>query len=138
VISHTYAATGTYVVAMTSTNDCGEEVVTHTITVVAEPVCTPVEVLTVTTAISGCVVDFDSDLAGDPPFTYLWTFGDGMTSTEAMPSHDYGASGTYTGRLEVWNCAGAEYDMEAFVVTVECGPPTYGLYLPIIIKPLGP
>jgi serine protease len=85
------------------------------------------------------VVDFGSDLAGDPPFTYRWTFGDGMTSTQTMPSHEYGASGTYTGTLEVWNCQEAEYDMATFVVTVECGaPPTYGLYLPIIIKPAGP
>jgi PKD repeat protein len=139
-ITHTYAATGTYVVVMTATNECGEEVVTDTITVVAEPVCTEVDIITITTVISECVVDFATDLYGDPPFTYLWHFGDGMTDTAAMPNHDYGASGSYSVTLEAWNCDGAGYDTETILVTVSCEPPitTYELYLPLIFKDYGP
>ena len=33
--------------------------------------------------------------------TYLWDFGDGATSTEANPSHTYGAYGSYTVSLTV-------------------------------------
>jgi len=32
---------------------------------------------------------------GTPPFTYLWDFGDGLTSTAQNPSHTYTANGDY-------------------------------------------
>jgi uncharacterized repeat protein (TIGR01451 family) len=99
---------------------------------VVEPPCVPVDIVAISTTISDCVVDFAGDLTGDAPFTYLWTFGDGMTSTAAMPSHDYGASGTYSGTLEVWNCADG-YDIEPFVVSVSCEV-AYTIYLPLITK----
>ncbi|WP_304502762.1 FG-GAP-like repeat-containing protein [Cesiribacter sp. SM1] len=38
--------------------------------------------------------------AGSTP-TFLWTFGDGQTSTEANPSHTYTNTGTYTVNLTV-------------------------------------
>jgi glucose/arabinose dehydrogenase/PKD repeat protein len=41
-----------------------------------------------------------SDPDGDP-ITYLWTFGDGASSTEANPTHTYGHNGSYAARLEV-------------------------------------
>ena len=39
------------------------------------------------------------DCTGTP--TYLWTFGDGATSTEEDPSHTYASAGTYGWALEV-------------------------------------
>ena len=35
------------------------------------------------------------------PLSFLWTFGDGATSTEASPIHIYAQAGRYTVRLEV-------------------------------------
>jgi photosystem II stability/assembly factor-like uncharacterized protein len=35
-------------------------------------------------------VSFSAATAGVPPYTYLWNFGDGGTSTAASPSHTYG------------------------------------------------
>ena len=49
-------------------------------------------------------VNFSSEGSVDPeglPLTYLWTFGDGGTSTEANPAHAYAQAGPYTARLEV-------------------------------------
>ncbi len=137
-VTHTYGVTGTYVVVMTATNDCGQEVVTDTLTVVLTPTCTPVEIITVTTAISGCVVDFAPDYTGDPPFTFLWEFGDGMTSTLEMPTYDYGASGTYAVTFHAWNCDGEGHAMLSFPVTVSCEAPTYEIYLPLVFKNYGP
>lgn len=38
---------------------------------------------------------------------YSWSFGDGGTSTQAMPFHSFGAAGTYTVSLNVnFNCGG--------------------------------
>jgi glucose/arabinose dehydrogenase len=49
-------------------------------------------------------VTFSSSGSRDPegePLTYLWTFGDGATSTAANPTHTYTRAGPYTARLEV-------------------------------------
>ncbi len=49
-------------------------------------------------------VSFSSAGSSDPegaPLSYLWTFGDGQTSTEANPTHVYQTAGDYTARLSV-------------------------------------
>ena len=49
-------------------------------------------------------VSFSSAGSIDPegdPLSYLWTFGDGATSTQPNPAHTYATSGTYTARLTV-------------------------------------
>jgi glucose/arabinose dehydrogenase/chitodextrinase len=49
-------------------------------------------------------VTFSSAGSSDPegqPLTYLWTFGDNTTSTEANPVHTYAQAGMYTARLTV-------------------------------------
>ncbi|MEP1488436.1 MAG: PKD domain-containing protein [Algibacter sp.] len=38
---------------------------------------------------SGTPITFTPSVTGDAPFTYLWEFGDGLTSTEANPMHEY-------------------------------------------------
>lgn len=40
------------------------------------------------------VVNFTVSGDDSPDFTYLWEFGDGMTSTEREPTHDYSDSGS--------------------------------------------
>jgi glucose/arabinose dehydrogenase len=49
-------------------------------------------------------VNFSSAGSFDPegqPLSYLWTFGDGGTSTDANPSHTYLVAGKYTAMLSV-------------------------------------
>jgi PKD repeat protein len=137
-VTHTYAATGTYSVVMTASNDCGFDVVSEDITVVLTPTCTPVEVVTVTTDISGCVVDFGAQLYGDPPFTYTWDFGDFGSSSDPNPTVDLAASGTYPYTLTVDNPCGG--DTLAATVSVDCTPPppTYEIYLPLVFKSATP
>ena len=50
------------------------------------------------------IVSFSSAGSSDPDgqtLSYLWTFGDGATSTVANPTHTYGQAGQYTVRLAV-------------------------------------
>jgi PKD repeat protein len=129
--THVYTAAGSYDVHMLATNACGWQGISYTLAVV-EP-CVPVDILTVSMAISNCQVSFDAIHTGDAPFAFLWSFGDGVTSTAEMPIYDYGTSGTYSGTLEMWNCGDAGYDSELFVVTVDCIV-TYEIYLPLISK----
>ena len=49
-------------------------------------------------------VNFSSAGTSDPelqPMSFLWTFGDGATSTEANPTHIYASAGPYQARLSV-------------------------------------
>lgn len=47
-------------------------------------------------------VRFFAQIAGGfTPYSYQWDFGDGSTSTDAVPAHDYRATGTYTVTLNV-------------------------------------
>jgi len=48
------------------------------------------------------IVNFTSLVTnGIVPYTYLWTFGDGGTNTNANPSHAYGSPGTFNAHCTV-------------------------------------
>jgi PKD repeat protein len=122
VVTHTYAVSDTYAAVLTATNDCGMEVVIHDV-VVRRPVvksyfylpivlktCHLVKIEGVTTSNDSLTVTFASTVSGQEPVGYLWSFGDGITSTLADPVHVYPAQGTYTATLEVSNCNGVGSD----------------------------
>jgi PKD repeat protein len=51
-------------------------------------------------------VDFTANVSGGTASTYTWNFGDGTTSTAALPSHTYEASGNYTTKVTVTDSNG--------------------------------
>jgi len=130
--SHTYAEAGTYTVTLWASGECGTAEASQVLVVT---VCDQVEIVTVTTSIQGCAVTFGAVLAGDAPFTYAWDLGAFGTYTTPTPLVDFGATGTYTGTLHVWNCADAGHATRDLSVTVECGGPVhYTIYLPLIVR----
>ena len=58
-----------------------------------------------TTTCTGCV-QF-TDASQNLPTAWLWTFGDGNTSTARNPNHCYAAAGTYAVTLRATNATGA-------------------------------
>jgi len=52
-------------------------------------------------------VEFSDTSTGDN-LTYLWDFGDGRTSTEQNPSHEYTVAGDYTVSLTTTNNYGSD------------------------------
>jgi PKD repeat protein len=67
------------------------------------------------------------------PISYLWDFGDGQTSTESAPFHDYQSVGTYNVKLTFKSkCTGSVLVAETTVtsvVTVSCiGPLSSNIY----------
>ncbi len=66
---------------------------------------------------------FTSGSTGSGPLTYLWTFGDGTTSTAANPSVSYTATGTYNVKLRVTNSVGVDSVIHSVIVS---GNPVYG------------
>ena len=51
-------------------------------------------------------IQFNNKSTGSGTLTYLWDFGDGVTSTLANPAHTYSASGSFTVSLRVTNSTG--------------------------------
>ena len=101
------------------------------------PPCVRAEILAITPTVVGCAVTFHAELVGDPPFAYLWAFGDGITSTAAAPTHVYPATGVYTGSLAVENCAGDGFMMMDFTVEVDCAA-QWRVFLPVVMKGFAP
>ena len=51
-------------------------------------------------------VDFTANVSGATASSYQWNFGDGTTSTAAIPSHIYQAPGNYTAQVTVTDSNG--------------------------------
>lgn len=66
-------------------------------------------------------VYFDAPTQSGTGFSYYWDFGDGNTSNIADPFHNYGANGTYTACLTVWNNNNFCSDTVCNVITVNNG-----------------
>lgn len=119
--THTYAMTGTYTVILTATNDsetsvyeADVEVVTKLVPVTADFTVDEVVVMPNTT------LQFNNLSTGPNELTYAWSFGDGMTSTVANPTHTYTQVGLYPVTLEVtWQDVTRSTIQEIVVYTVQ-------------------
>ena len=60
-------------------------------------------------------VDFTANLAGATASKYSWNFGDGTTSTAALPSHTYGTAGNYTAKVTVTDSIGGTASSSSLV-----------------------
>jgi PKD repeat protein len=108
---HAYSAAGTFRVQLTVTDDAGQSV-TSEATEVTVGTGNPVPVITFSpkTPAATTTVSFDSSgttyFNGATPTTYQWTFGDGVSSTLAKPTHAYAAAGIYSVILTVTDSQG--------------------------------
>ena len=119
---HTYSAPGKYSVSLTIKND---KAMTNGVTrpnlisiLLTAPVASftasrtsgyiPMDVTFVYDAIDSYFVD-----------TYLWSFGDGTTSTEQNPTHTYTVSGIYDVQLEVHNSVGSDAVLKKNAIVVQ-------------------
>jgi len=99
--AHTYTAPGTYTVVLSATNDAGSSVATGAVTIyaVAFTSSSP-DWLSQTTAFTNTTVTNGTT-------TYIWSFGNGVTSTLESPTHTYASPGSYTVVLTATNFAGS-------------------------------
>jgi len=93
---HTYSASGEYIVRLTIQDSCGNA--THLDTV--HILCTP-PVVGFYYNFLYPYVEFYDTTQSTTAFAWFWDFGDGMTSTDQNPIHEYVNSGYYTVCLEV-------------------------------------
>ncbi len=64
-----------------------------------------------------------TDTSTNGPTSWLWTFGDGATSTEQHPSHSYATAGVYDVSLRATNAAGSNTKLRSGYVSVVPPPP---------------
>ncbi len=86
------------------------------------------------------LVSFSDRSQGSIPLNYLWEFGDGSTSTEQNPTHNYAFNGKYTVCLTVTNKYGTDKKTVPDFVSVGDTPaasfyatPTQGTF-PLTVK----
>jgi PKD repeat protein len=60
-------------------------------------------------------VDFTANVSGATASSYNWSFGDGTTSTAALPSHTYSAAGNYTAAVTVTASSGGTASASSLV-----------------------
>jgi PKD repeat protein len=101
-----YSLPGTYHVSLLATNSNGcQSVYNLPQPVVINPVPSPSFTVNATTACSPSQ-SFNFTPSVTNASSYLWTFGDGTTSTAVNPSKTYSSPGTYSVRLTVTNSFG--------------------------------
>jgi PKD repeat protein len=120
---HTYGASGTYVVTLTTTSDAGaSDTVEHEVTVLNSP---PVAVaVTPGTAAAGIPASgFDASASHDangPVSGAYWDFGDGSPVVdEISPTHTFSTPGTYSVTTTVFDDEGASDTTTASIVVGE-------------------
>ncbi len=106
--SYTYTAAGNYTVTLVVTDSIGcSDSLTKAAYVSARK---PAAAFTIndTSACGGQLVTFTNTTAGTAPFTTLWNFGNGATSTASQPTYAYSSAGSYNVKLVVTDAAGCK------------------------------
>ena len=116
---HTYSTPGTWTVSLTTTNGYGSDSVTLTGYITTSEPEPPVADFggAPTTGVGPLTVDFTDQSTGAPT-SWLWSFGDGGTSSDPNPSHTYSGAGAYDVSLTVANTAGSNTISKTGFVTV--------------------
>jgi PKD repeat protein len=108
--SHEYGSTGQYTVFFTASNEGGADSSRATVRVVRPP--QPAQITSVNAnpnpVDEGEQVEFTSNVQGDSPVEYSWSFGDGNNGSGSSATHTYESAGEYTVRLEVSNNVGED------------------------------
>ena len=133
--SHTYSVAGTYSVVLTVTDSLGQTAFTST-SVTVSAVAGPTATFTLSTSnpVVGQSVNFTSTSTpgGYPISTYLWSFGDGATSSANPATHAYSTTGSWQVTLTVTDNHGQSATSQSQTVTVaNASVPTANIATPV-------
>ena len=114
---HTYSEAGTFTVTLQASNDGGSSSFAQQVEVGPDA---PVASFTFSLLTLQQVSFVDTSTGTVDSLT--WFFGDGMTSTEVNPTHQYQDPGTFEVRLRVTNDAGSDDFSQTVVVSPDPEP----------------
>ncbi|KAA3439691.1 PKD domain-containing protein [Rufibacter hautae] len=115
---HRYTAEGNYTVKLVVTSNRGcQDSVSHTFTISG---AVPVAEFTASSFCQeqGMVFQDASTIAFGKIIRRQWTFGDGTSSEETNPSHQYAKPGTYQVQLRVWSGIVCEASLTKTIVVL--------------------
>jgi PKD repeat protein len=135
--SHAYALPGTYSVDFNVTDFVGQSATgTTTVTVNPAPSGAVIRVDPASPSV-GTNVNFTSSVTGGtPPFTSIWSFGDGSTATTNMATHSFSTSGTFAVNVTVTDTDGRSANTSLALTVVASGSgatPTGGTVFYLVI-----
>ena len=120
---HTYTISGTYTVSMSATGPGGSDIETKTdYIVVADPPPIADFNATPTSGVRPLTVSF-TDTTSGPVSSWLWSFGDLVTSTDQNPVHTYTIAGTYTVSMAATGSGGSDVETKTDYIVVSEQPP---------------
>ncbi len=119
--SHTFGTAGIYTVVLTTTNACGSDTRTESITIGGNPVAA-----FTANATSGCTplnVQF-TDMSTNSPAAWSWTFSGPTTLTSNVqhPNMTFTISGTYDVALTVSNVFGNDFIIQSGYIVISDVP----------------
>ena len=121
--SHQYSAVGNYNVTLTAS--CGQGVCTSTKSLSVSVYPIPTANFTANSVCLGNSTQFtntSTSTPGNQPMTYLWNFGDGQTSTQQNPTHQFSTAGAHTVTLTASCGQGACSNTKTLNVEVYANP----------------
>lgn len=107
--NHTYNNAGNYTVSLQTANAGGSNTLIKQNYITVHAITAPTASFSITTSTSGyapLVVKF-KDTSTGAPTSWLWTFGNGTTSSSQNPSCTYNSPGVYTVSLKTSNAGGS-------------------------------
>jgi PKD repeat protein len=107
--THSYTTAGTYTVILAATNEAGTDTETKSGYITTGNAASAPVASFVSNTTSGTVplsVQF-VDMSTNSPASWVWSFGDGGTSTLPNPVHTFTTAGTYTVTLTTTNGGGS-------------------------------
>ncbi len=107
--THTYTSPGTYnvLLSVVDANGCAATSLTPTTIFVQSPITANFTGMPTSSCGAPMTVAFTDLSTGPGPFTYIWDFGDGSPTSNAInPVHTYLSNGSYTVLLKIENAAG--------------------------------
>ncbi len=122
--SHTYSSNGTYNVCLTAWNN---------LTQCSDTLCLPIQITNCGSS-SNCQIMFTSfDSAcytyfiptatpSNPNYNYQWSFGDGNSSTQQYPVHQYSTPGLYYTCVTIWDNSTSCQATYCDTISVNCVP----------------
>lgn len=125
--THIYTNIGTYNVILTVTDEQGSDSTLGSVTIIHGP---EANFVSSSPDPLGYFTTFINYSAGTD-ISYLWDFGDGVTTNEQTPVHRYGAAGNYLVTLTVTNLVGSD----SYQAMVEIYDPfAEKIFVPLIMK----
>jgi len=112
--THVYTSSGSYTVSLEVTSENGKKNSTATNTLLV------IDAGDFSYAPMPTYIDTDitfTDLSANSPVSWLWTFGDGGSSTQQNPVHSFASTGTYAVTLEATGAAGVATVTKNIILT---------------------